>query len=332
MKRIISIFKRDALVATRDFVLLYIIIAPILLALLLSVFAPDVADSSVIFVIDKTIDQAEVDKLADIGHVINVNSRDEIVSRVNESDDVYGLVKSDNDYEIVLEGNEAGNIEGLMKLVVSYLNSEKSNWFKYKISSIDFKLPPVVSIGTATLIITSIILGGMVIGLNIVEDKEFSTIMALNTSPLNKIEYVLGKSILGIILPILHTPIVLKIMKLNGLNLAQLASIVAISSLFTIFYGLMIGMISSNQLSAIATAKGMMFILAGSILGAIVLKDSLHYFLYWSPLYWIYQAIYKIIAGVSTWGYIWLSSGAITLITLILFVILSKYQKKYNTL
>ncbi len=332
MKRIISIFKRDVVVATRDFVLLYIIVAPILLALLLSVFAPDVADSSAIFVYDESLKETEINKLEEIGHVIKLNDKDEIITRVNDSDDVYGLIKNKDNYEIILEGNEAGNIEGLMKLVVSYLNSDKDNWLTYKISSIDFKLPPVVSIGTTSLIITSIILGGMIIGLNIVEDKEFSTINALNTSPLGKIEYILGKSVLGIILPIIHTPIVLKIMGLEGLKLTQLGFIVLVSSLFTIFYGLMIGTISSNQLSAIASAKGMMFVLAGSILGAIALKESLHYLLYWSPLYWIYQAIYKIVAGISTWRYLWISSGAIILITMILFGVLNKYQKKYNTL
>ncbi len=332
MKRILSIFRRDIKVATRDFVLLYIIIAPILLSLLLSAFAPDVADASVIFAIDNSIPQAKVDKLEEIGHVINLQNREEIVTRINDSDDVYGLVKNENRFEIILEGNEEVNIKGLMNLVVSYLNSDQSSWFTYKISSIDFELPPIVSIGSTSLIITSIILGGMIIGLNIVEDKEFLTLKALNSSPLRKAEYIIGKSVLGIILPIIHTPIIIKIMDLVGLEISQLMFIIAVSSLFTVFYGLMIGMISSNQLSAIASAKGMMFVLAGSIVGAIVLKESLHYILYWSPLYWIYQGIYRIVAGISSWEYTLLASGAISILTLLLFGILNRYQKKYNTI
>lgn len=332
MRRILSIFRRDIKVATRDFVLLYIIIAPILLSLLLSAFAPDVADASVIFAIDNSIPQSEVAKLEEVGHVINLQDREAVATKVNDSDDVYGLVKNLNGFEIILEGNEEGNIEGLMKLVASYLKSNQDNWFTYKISSIDFELPPIVSIGSTTLIITSIILGGMVIGLNIVEDKEFLTIKALNSSPLKKVEYIIGKSLLGIILSIIHTPIVIKVMDIVGLEISQLVFIIAVSSLFTVFYGLMIGMASSNQLSAIATAKAMMFVLAGSIVGAIMLKESLHYFLYWSPLYWIYQGIYKIVAGISSWNYTLLASGAIFILTLLLFGALNIYQRKYNTI
>src|SRR6056297_3512969 len=102
MKRILAIFKRDVKVATRDFVLLYIILAPILLSLLLSAFAPDVADASVVFAIDDSIPQSKVAKLEDIGHVINLQDRGEIVTRINDSDDVYGLVKDKNRFEIIL--------------------------------------------------------------------------------------------------------------------------------------------------------------------------------------------------------------------------------------
>ncbi len=328
MKRIFAILKRDVKVARRDFVLLYTIVAPILIALLLSGMAPDVAATSMVFAIDNTLAEHEVEALSKISQIITYESREDVIMRVKDTDDVYGLSKQNGQFEVILEGNEVGDTKSMMNLIVSYLEGDQTSFIDYQVSNINVGLPPIVSIGSASLIIMSIILGGMVMGLNIVEDKEFNTIRALNTSPLGKIQYIIGKSFLGIILPMIHTPAILLIMGINDIALLKLIVIITSSILFVVFAGLLIGMLGSSQLSAIASAKGMMFILAGSVLGAIVLRSSMHVVLYWSPLYWIYQGIYKTITNTANWSYVMLSSSVILGISIVLFLALAKYQKK----
>jgi ABC-2 type transport system permease protein len=332
MKKIITIFKRDLKVARRDFVLMYVIVAPILIALLLSGMAPDVAESSILIAVDNSLSESEIDILSEIAQVQVYDSYEGVVKRVSDTDDIYGIVRNNNRYEVVLEGNEAGDMQSMMRLIISYLEGDRSSWMSYHVSNVEVSLPPIVSIGSSGLIIMSIILGGMVMGLNIVEDKEFNTLSALNTSPLIKLEYILGKSILGIILPIIHTPIILMVLGIGGVSVGKTMAVIASSALFVVFVGLFIGTLGSNQLSAIASAKGMMFVFAGSVLGAIVLKSSMHFVLYWSPLYWIYQGIYKVIVDTASWNYIVISSSIVLAISVILFYVLMRYQKKHQSM
>jgi ABC-2 type transport system permease protein len=61
------------------------------------------------------------------------------------------------------------------------------------------------------------------------------------------------------------------------------------------------GILSGNQMAAIANMKFLFLLVSGSVLGAILIPAGRHYFLYWSPFYWSTIGFIKIITNEITW-------------------------------
>ncbi len=53
-----------------------------------------------------------------------------------------------------------------------------------------------------TAMIFTSILGGMIIALNIVEEKADNTISAMHLSPVSRVGYIAGKSMIGVVVPL----------------------------------------------------------------------------------------------------------------------------------
>ncbi|WP_105616233.1 ABC transporter permease [Vallitalea okinawensis] len=299
MKRIINLFCHDMHIAVRDFMLAYILLAPILLAFLIQLFVPTVEEAPFTFALHKNVELELRHVFESYGDVEVYDDLGQIENRVNGLGDTEGLYRQkDGQYMIIQEGNEK---ENLIKVILDdYFYNGNYN-VVIGISDIGYSLSPIASIGSISVIITAIVLSGMFIGLSIIEDKEQRTLAALNVTPMSKSEYIIGKSSLGLILSIINTILVLWIFNLMNINILQVILLAITSYSLALVFGFFMGVTSSNQTEGIATAKIFLFIISISIIGALLLPNNFQFFLYWSPYYWSFKGLMDVVTEVASW-------------------------------
>lgn len=320
MKRIFSIFSRDMASNLREFLLVYILIAPLLLALGLRFFIPSVnATTGLTFALDARVEEEIRTEFAKYGQVELYTDIEELKNRVKGIDDVSGVIRLETGkYQLVLEGNESNQIG---ELIFKNLTTSEDGQIEFEFSDIGYQLSPLASVGTVSLIITAIVLSGMLIGLGIIEDKESRTISSLNVTPLTRGEYIVGKSLVGLFVTLIETYLILWIVQMTNIDYGMIFVISLISSLIAVLFGFIIGVTSSNQMSAIATIKLLFLLISLSIGGAIVLPEHLQFLLYWSPIYWTYLGLYKIVVGSAIWSQLWIYSLWIIGLTGVVFLL-----------
>ncbi len=303
MKRMLAIFRRDIYSSTRDFLILYMIIAPILLTVGLKFFIPSAASASLQFALNSKLGAEVIEEFEKYGSVELYSSDEEIKERVGKIDDIAGISINDKgNFRIILEGNESHDTKEIPRKIVRSIVSGEEVDVNYKVSDIGIQMSPIAWIGGISLIITAITMGGILIGLNIIEEKESKTVKALNVSPMSRLEFIMGKSFIGIIIPIIDVFAILWILNMLDVNLYMIAVMTLASSIIGVIVGFLIGVTSPNQIAGIANMK-LLFLLVGmSIIGAILIPQSQHFFLYWVPTYWAFMGFKGIILKTITWS------------------------------
>ncbi len=325
MKRILSIFIKDLKCSTKDFMLLYMLVIPLILAVILKFFIPDVEENALTFAIDQNVDQAVIQQFEEYGKVELFSNHEDLEKRVLQLDDVEGIMVEDGGYVVLSQGNEKQQVvEGLLKSILA----DKSKSITVTSSDNNYKLSPISSIGAATLIIMAITLSGMLIGLSIIDEKESRAIQAIRVGPASKLEYILGKSALGFFALIVQSVGILFILRLNHINFWMIMVITLASYLVALIYGFIIGVTSPNQMAGMATTKVLMILVAASVVGALLLPDQLQVLLYWSPIYWSFVGIYEALLESISWQQISLYSLFIIIITIVVYM---AFRKKIHT-
>jgi len=321
VKRILSIFKRDVKSGARDFLLLYIILAPVIIAIGLRFFIPSVNAISFQFALDEKLNSEVFEAFDRYGKVEALKGRSAIEDRVNKIDDIVGITENAaGKYTVVLEGNEKESSRYIAQQILNKLEG-KTTGIAASFSDIGARMSSVAVYGTSALIVLAIILSGMVIGLNIVEEKESQTMSALSVSPMRRMEFILGKSLIGLLLPVAETIIVLWAAGITDINLVMILAMTVASSLVAIIMGFLMGVLSSNQIAAIANMKFLLLIVSASFIGAVVLPENLQVFLYWSPMYWSTIGLTEIVVNSAGWGNILQYTLWIIALTIIIFFI-----------
>jgi len=328
LKRIIAIAARDLKSGMRDFMVAYIIIAPILLAYVLSLFVPSAGAATIQFAVDKKLGNEIVDYLSRLGSVEVMKDADSIKNRVMQSDDVVGITKEDTKYEIILEGNEVEQTDIVTRQILMHFEGTGSELpVEVRFSDIGWRVSPLAQYGAISLVIMTTVLGGMMISFGIVEEKQSGTIGAVYASPASRIEFVAGKSLLGFAVPIIQSIAVLMIFRFHDVNFAMLLLVVLCSSLIGILIGFVIGVISNDQISAVGNMKMTFLPATASVIGAILLPSRWLPVLYWSPFYWTFAAINDLILKQETWVNTIKYCGAILLLSLFAFLLLKRRIK-----
>jgi ABC-2 type transport system permease protein len=322
MRRILNFVIRDIKSGTRDWLVIYLAAAPIMFALVLKMLIPSVGDSTLNVAVYEDTPPAIVSYLETYAKVIEVNDMEERILRM---DDVFGVVVNNDKVEIVTQGNEMEGTVDLLKTIVGrYQNESVELPIEVEFSDIGWVMSPMKLEGANLLIIFNTILGGMLILLNLVEEKMSNTISAINVTPTKRKEFIIGKGLLGFILTLYGGAAVITVLGFEGINYAMLfVSVFAISFIGAII-GFSIGVVSDEPISAIASMKTVFIPVLASIFGAIYLPAKWIFILYWSPFYWAYDVIKDILLVQATWGQVFMNSGIILIITALVFVGLRK--------
>ena len=327
MKRILNVFRIDTINGVRDKMVIYILVAPIIFSFFFRIIAPDFQSLSLSFVTLKD-QKATLEALEKFGSVEPVSSEAEMKERVGRSDDSVAIYKKGESFNLFLQGNESEEIEEIAKIILTGLQSDTTRYIDFKESDQGRFVAPVTVFGFTFVVIISFVLGGMVIGFNIIEEKESGAMRALMVTPIKKSELILGRSILGIIIPLIHAFLAVLILDLPTMDYLKLIIVTISSSIIGIVVGFLIGVISSSQMSGIANMKISGWLLLMPVILGFILPERLHFIFFWSPTYWSFVVLKDIVNRSINWSSFAIQILWICLTTATLFLLMMSRIKK----
>lgn len=329
MMRIIRIFRRDVLAARRDNMLLYILIVPVIMGLGIFWFSPGITDSNIQLVLTEQAPSEQIAYMNELARVQVVKTSTELERRVQKQDDAIGIMSAPEGDIIIRQGNESDQIVEYAKLLNAMyhlgMSRQETN---AKLYSFAKTVPPLRNSLLNMLISMIVMLTGMVIALGLVEEKADHTIQAIAVTPVSKIQFVIGKSLLGAISALVSIVIVLLILGYQDINWAMML-LMAISAMgLTMIIGFLQGVSSKDIMEAASGVKIMMLPIAGSIAGYLMLPDKWQWTMYWSPFYWAYRANDQILKGIAEWSEVLVSMAIIWGISLLVYLLALPFIKK----
>ncbi len=198
LSRVLALLGKDWVYTRRENLLVYMIGLSIVIAVLLRLFLPAAEQAGLTFAVDSSVPAEAVAGLRELGEVEVYDGRDALVERVLRFDDVAGIYFESGQYVVVLEGNEAEYIQELSSLSLDYVVQGKDLVnIGYRSSGV--AATPIRGLAGALLVFFCILVGSITLGLNLVNERETKTIAALAVSPLSTVEYIIGKSILVLV-------------------------------------------------------------------------------------------------------------------------------------
>jgi ABC-2 type transport system permease protein len=230
------------------------------------------------------------------------DSGDALAARVAAADDVIGVTRDADGYTLLVEGNET---EGLAELTVRILDkiaAEHASSLRVTWSDIADLRSPLALFGLAGVLLMAANMGGMKIGLAIIEEKEEFTLSAVNVTPVTRGQYLAGKCMIGVAIPLVQMLALPFLMGVTGVHYGKLLYITIAALSTSVVLGITIGLVSPNQIAGIAYIKFFFLAVGASFVGAIVLPEGYQAFLYWSPFYWSVRGYIDVIWGAAGWG------------------------------
>ena len=169
----------------------------------------------------------------------------------------------------------------------------------------------VATVGGAIFISFMSIMFGFLIGLGLVNDKEEGTDMAIKVSPVNKVDYFVGRSLFPFLLTVVYTAVGVFALRLGGVNMLQTYVVAIASFSTTLLIGMLLGGIGKNENEAIGIGKLSGMIIALSILGGTLLSDNWTWVVWWSPFFWTFDIMRDVFSDAATWGAVAWKSAAV---------------------
>lgn len=329
LRKIWIIFKRDLKVNSKDFISLYILVIPVLFGVLINVFAPGINDTTINLALIEGDNDSQVDYLEQFAKVELFENETAIKERVEERDAMVGILPENGEYYLMTQGNEPEGIVDYAKMLQSFyeldLNIEDSN---ATLIEFDRTVPPLKKTLVNVSILVISILGGMLISLNIIEEKVDNTLSAINLTPTSRMTFVLGKSAIGTLLSVFGSIALIFITGFGGINILQLLLVVLITSLLSILVGFIQGLTNTDIIGAAGSIKLLFLPLIAGVLAIEMLADKWQKFFYWNPFYWAYKGNDLILAQTGTWGQILMYSGIVFLLSAVVYVFLAPRIRK----
>lgn len=329
LKKIMTVFLRDLKVNTRDFMTLYIIVVPIIFAIGINFFTPSVNDTTVNLALIEGENTTQEEYLKNFAKVEVLADEEAVKKRVEGRDSVIGLVPSGESYQLIAEGNEPEGIIDFAKVLEACyelgLDIEDTN---AKILDFGRDVPPIKKLLVNIAILFTCILAGMLIAINIVEEKADNTISAIHLSPVSRIGFILGKSMMGVMLAVVGSLSLIFVTGFYDVNIGQMLVAVFACTVLSILIGFIQGIQNDDIMSAAGNLK-LLFLPMGAAAAAIeLLGDKWQKFFYWIPFYWTYKGNIAVLSKTATWPQILSYSGIVLAISGIVFVLLAPKIRK----
>jgi ABC-type multidrug transport system permease subunit len=324
LKRIWIIFIRDIKVNMREFITLYIMIIPLLLAVGINFISPSINDTSVNLALIEGENPEQAAYFNDFAHVLLFKDEQKIEDRVRSRDDVVGVLPKENGYYIMTQGNESElTVEYAKLLNVLYESDVQLEDARSEIIEFDRTVPPLKKRLVNILLLMISTLAGMFVAMNILDEKLDHTVSAISVTPTSRKTFILGKGFTGMFVAVFSSIACLLITGFYDINLGQAALVIFSSTILTLLIGFLQGLNSNDIMEAGSSVKLLFLPLAGSVAGYEFVKGNWQIFFYWSPFYWAFRANDKILSKTGTWPELILYIGIILAICGIVYALLA---------
>ncbi|QVK20775.1 ABC transporter permease [Mycoplasmatota bacterium] len=325
IRRILQVFKRDVKSGLRDFMILYMLIVPFIIGIILILATPEKDEITFTYAVTEQMEEGLIDAFDSYGDVIIVKDREALVERVERTDEVVGI-DYDGDYQIIMQGNEAVELDYMAATIMDeYFGIGEAN-VKVELDDIGREGSIVRREGSLFLLFFVVVLPGMVVGMNLVEEKESNTMSSLDVTPLSRWELVAGKSLFAVVISIIQLFGIFLLFGYN-INLGMTLAVWLPSIISGLIIGLLIGVIASDQISAIGIMKFSFLPVMVSFAGAVFIPKDWLWTLWWSPFFWLYKVFSGMVLENISWSDFLIWTG-ITVGINVVFMLVAKNKIK----
>jgi len=328
-RKIGTIFLRDVAVNARDAVALMILLFPLVFAVGINLIIPGIYDTTVNIAMVRDTDESRAAFFAQFANVEQLADEQAVEARVTQRDSVLGIVRDGSGTVILTQGNETASQVDYAKLI-NVLFDANVQLSEARAELVEFgrTVPPIKKTMVNALLLFITIFAGMLIALNILEEKTDHTVRAINVSPTSRTAFMLGKSLSGMLFAVLSSVACLLITGFSGIDIGQAVLVIVMGTLISLLVGFVQGLSSSDIMEAAGSVKLMFLPMIGSVVGYELLSAKWQVALYWSPFYWAYRANDLILSGRGTWPALLLYAGIILAICIIVYAALAPRIRK----
>lgn len=321
VKRILNLLHQDWTNALRDNILLYMLIAPILLAVGARFFLPSLNDNQYTFAVQAEMDAQLMERLDQIGKLEVFDTPLLVKERVLRSDDVPGLLFIDGKSTLLMEGNEGEEARTLKAVIEQALSGETVAEFTLTQAATSSR-SLLKEYGAIIFILMNTLLGSLMMAFNIIEDKESKAMRALGVSPLSMLEMTIARGLFALGISLIMVLISTTLLLGTQINYGLLIIGFFFSIALPVLSGYVIGGVADSQLKAIAILKFYFLVYLTLPIITIFIPQKSHLFFYWLPNYWMWRTFEQLFIGNLGGPGFWLS-GMITLSSSLLLVVIA---------
>jgi len=329
VRRIGSLIRKDMAVGLRDNIMLYLLVTPLLMALVMRLFLPTVQAAKPTFAVDRQMETGTLEALHSYGRVELYDGYDAVRARVERLDDVIGIVPEGGTYKIIAEGNEAGELAAMTETVLARI-VEAEPLAAFDRVNLARAGTNMRGITASLLLLSTVLLAGIFTGFAMIDERENKTVSALAVSPLRLSEFVAARVLLvlgfGLIIGILSSLTFIG----RQADYAKLAVGILCSGGLGLIIGFVIGGLAQDQISGIAIVKVFMIFMTGIPIASLFVPAAYRLVFYPFPNYWSFLVFQNIFTGSQAVGF-WTSclyTAAVSAVFLVL--LLPVLRRRWN--
>jgi ABC-2 type transport system permease protein len=320
---------RDARVNSRDFISVYILVMPVIFAFGIQTLVPSVNDTTVNLAMLVSDAPSKVEYLEQFANVEIFENIDSLIARVEKRDNIVGIIPESESSYILTQGNEPEGVTDFAKMLNSFhalgMDVDESTASFESFGRTESPLKKML-VNISLLMVS--IMAGMMISLNIVEEKMDNTVSAINVSPVSRVGFILGKSMMGLFLAVYGSVVLVWVTGFGDVNLGQMLIAIGSVTLLSLVVGFIQGIGNDDVMSAAAGMK-LMFLPVGAAIAAVeLLADKWQILFYWLPFYWTYKGNDAILSYSSTWPQILGYTAVVLVISGLVYIMLASKIRK----
>ena len=329
IRKIGTIFFRDMIVNAHDAIILLLAVFPLLFAIGINMIVPSIFDTTVNVAMVRGADDQRAAFFAQFANVELLDTDQAVETRVKQRDSVLGIAMDASSTVILVQGNETASQVDYTKLInVLFDSNVQLQDARSELVEFGRTVPPIKKIMVNTLLLFITVFAGMLIALNILEEKMDHTVKAINVTPTTRTAFIIGKSITGLLFAILSSVLCILITGFADINIGQAIVVIFMATLISLMIGFVQGLSSNDIMEAAGSVKLMFLPMIGSVVGYELLSAQWQTALYWSPFYWAYRANDMILSKSGSWPELLLYSGIILAICALVYALLAPRIRK----
>ena len=318
MRQLAAMFANDLRMNLKSFTAAYMLVVPLVILIVLRFFLPSVQNTSATVAVvgegPNAVGSELIEEMETVFDVEQYNSIEQMEERLRGTGSVEGLYfdPANEKYVSVLERSFEGNRQfSVSSAVVRQYVLERDYESPRRLVRVESAIPqelqnrtqnsPVATVGGAIFVVFITIISAFIIGLGVVNDKEYGTDRALRVTPLTRTEYYVAKAVFPLLILFVYAAIALAVLGLVGVNVLQLYVAVAASAVITLVLGLFVGAMAKNETEAMGVGKTLSTVIMLSVLGGVLLPDNWQWIVYWVPVYWLYNVAEGVFNLTADW-------------------------------